>query len=88
MSTISVLLLVSAASLILFFFRYEYNKLGSSIPDPWFSISIAFLLASITVLLVRIYDKTYFSDDIKEFMSFVPIIGMLVEPHFKTSKKV
>ena len=82
-----ILLIATLLSIGIFFLRYKWKSFNSNIPDPWFSIILSFLLFSLIVLSVTIYNSNYFSEDIKDFMKFIPILAMIVEIRFRTKNK-
>ena len=83
----TILLIATLLSIGVFLLRYKRNSFGSKIPDPWYSIVLSLSLASLIVLSVSIYNKTYFSEDIKDFMRTIPFIAMFVEGMFRTKRK-
>lgn len=84
---IIIILIATLLSIGIFFLRYKYKPFGSNIPDPWFSIILSFLLVSLIVLSVSVYNSNYFSENIKDFMKFFPILAMIVEIRFRTKNK-
>ena len=83
---IIIILIATPLSIGIFFLRYKWKSFGSNIPDPWFSIVLSLLLISLVVLSVTVYNSNYFSENIKDFMKFIPILAMIIEIRFRIKK--
>ena len=82
-----ILLIATLLSIGIFFSRYKWKSFSSNSPDPWFSIILSLLLVSLVILSVTVYNSTYFSENIKDFMKFIPILVLIVEIRFRTKNK-